>query len=102
MATKRRKFSREFKLETLRLITDKGYTMAQVARDLELRPDMLRRWKKQLLADPAGAFPGEGHLRPEDEELMRLRRECERLRDERDILKKALAIVSEPRSGGTR
>lgn len=102
MGQKRRKFSREFKLEAVRLITEKGYSMAQVGRDLELRPDMLRRWKKQLADDPAEAFPGEGRLRASDEEVFRLRRECERLRDERDILKKALAIVSEPRRGGTR
>ena len=46
MQTTRRKFSREFKLEALRLITEKGYSIAQVARDLDLRPDMLRRWKR--------------------------------------------------------
>ena len=71
--------------------------MSQVARDLELRPDMLRRWKKQLVDDPTGVFPGEGRLRAEDEEVCRLRRDSKRLREERDILKKALAIVSEPR-----
>ena len=96
MRQKRRKFSREFKHEAIRLITEKGYSQAQVARDLELRPDMLRRWKKQLRDDP-GAFPGEGHLRAEEEEVCRLRREVVLLREERDILKKALAIVSEPR-----
>ena len=97
MGAKRRKFSREFKLEAVRLITEKGYSVAQVGRDLELRPDMLRRWKKQFAEDPGGAFPGEGRLRAQDEEVFRLRRECQRLRDERDILRKALAIVSEPR-----
>ncbi len=102
MEKKRRKFTREFKLDTVRLITDKGYTIAQVARDLDLRPDMLRRWKKQFVDDPANAFPGEGQLRPDDRELMRLRRENQRLRDERDILKKALAIFSESPDGDTR
>lgn len=97
MGQKRRKFSREFKLEAIRLITEKGYTIAQVGRDLDLRPEMLRRWKKQLLSDPGGAFPGEGHVRAEDQEVCRLRRDNERLREERDILAKALAIVSEPR-----
>lgn len=97
MGQPRRKFSREFKLEAVRLVTEKGYSIAQVGRDLDLRPDMLRRWKKQLLDDPGSAFPGEGHLRAEDQELCRLRRDNERLREERDILAKALAIVSEPR-----
>lgn len=97
MGQKRRKLSREFKLEAIQLITEKGYSLAQVARDLELRPDMLRRWKKQLLDDPGGAFPGEGHVRAEGQEVCRLRRENERLREERDILKEVLAIDSEPR-----
>ena len=97
MGRKRRQFSREFKLEAVRLITEKGYSLAQVGRDLELRPDMLRRWKKQFADDPAEAFPGEGRLRARDEEVFRLRRDNDRLRDERDILKKALAIASEPR-----
>ncbi len=80
MGPKRRKFSREFKLEAIRLITEKGYSLARVGRDLDLRPDMLRRWKKQLLDDPGGAFPGEGHVRAEDQEVFRLRRENQRLR----------------------
>ena len=102
MEKTRRKFSREFKLETVRLITDNGYTIAQVSRALYLRPDMLRRWKEQLADDPAGAFPGEGHLRPDDQELMLLSRENRRPRDQRDILQKALAIFSEARVGATR
>ena len=97
MGQKRRKFSREFKIETVRLITEKGYSIAQVGRDLDLRPNLLRRWKKQLAGDPAGAFPGEGRVRAEDQEVFRLRRDNKRLRDERDILKKAVAIISGPR-----
>ena len=97
MGQTRRKFSREFKIEAIRLITEKGYSLAQVGRDLDLRPDMLRRWKKQLADDPGPAFPGEGRLRAEDEEVCRLRRDNKRLREERDILKKAVAIVSELR-----
>ena len=80
MGQKRRKFSREFKIETVRLITEKGYSIAQVGRDLDLRPNLLRRWKKQLAGDPAGAFPGEGRVRAEDQEMFRLRRDNQRWR----------------------
>lgn len=58
-----------------------------MARDLDLRPDMLRRWRQRYLEDPQQAFPGNGRMKPEDEELRRLRRELRRLREERAILK---------------
>jgi transposase len=55
---------------------------------------MLGRWKQELARNPKAAFPGQGHGTPEEEELRRLRRENERLRMERDILKKAAALFS--------
>ncbi len=91
----RRKFSREFKVEAVRMIRDGGLSLAEVARDLEIRPDMLRRWKRQVGEAGPGAFPGSGRLAPDDEEARRLRRELQRVREERDILKKALAIFSD-------
>ena len=91
----RRKFSREFKVEAVRMIRDGGLSLAEVARDLEIRPDMLRRWKRQTEEAGPGAFPGSGRLAPDDEEARRLRRELQRVREERDILKKALAIFSD-------
>jgi transposase len=65
---------------------------------LELDPKLIRRWREALEQEPKGseAFPGKGHLPPEPEELRRLRRENDRLREEREILKKALAIFSGP------
>ena len=95
MGTKRRKFNREFKVEAVRMVTVGGHRLSQVARDLDVRPDMLRRWKKQLVDDAEKAFPGEGRAR--DEELIRLRRDLRRVTEERDILKKAVAIFSGPR-----
>ena len=71
--------------------------MYEVAKELEIRPDILRKWKKKFESDGQSAFPGSGRLKPEDEELRRLRRENERLRMERDILKKAVAICSDRR-----
>ena len=95
MAKKRRRFSREFKIEAVRMVTESGYPMSAAARDLGIRRELLRRWKNQLTEDPVHAFPGNGKLKPEDAELRQLKRENQRLRQEREILKKALAIFSE-------
>lgn len=94
MGRKRRSFSKEFKIEAVRLITESGQSISQVGRDLGIRDTLLGRWKKEFEQDQVAAFPGKGHLKPEEEELRRLRRENERLRMERDILKKAAAIFS--------
>ena len=96
MGEKRRRFKREFKLEAVRMVVEGGHRVTEVARDLELRPDMLRRWQREFEGDQQQAFPGQGHLKPDEEEMRRLRRELERVREERDILKKALAIFSGP------
>ena len=93
----RRTFTREFKVEAVRMVTQGGHRLSQVARDLELDPKLLRRWRDALQQEGADAFPGKGHLKPEEEELRRLHREIDRLREEREILKKALAIFSGPR-----
>lgn len=92
---KRRDFDREFKIEAVRLVTDKGYTMAEASRNLGVDYSVLRRWKKQFEDDPQFAFPGKGMLKPQDEELRRLKRKLERVQEERDILKKALAYFAE-------
>jgi transposase len=98
MATTRRQFTSEFKIEAVRLVTEGGRSVAQVARELGIRPDMVRNWKRQAegrvgLA-PGDVFPGTGHLPSQEEELHRLRRENERLRQERDLLKKATAYFA--------
>ena len=62
---KRRVFDREFKLEAVRLIIDKGYSMAEVSRNLGVDYSVLRRWKKQFEEDPQFAFPGKGMLKLE-------------------------------------
>jgi transposase len=90
--TTRRSFSREFKLEAVRLAQASGNT-ARTARDLDVRPDMIRRWKRRLEEDGTRAFPGHGH--PRDEEMMRLRRELQRLKEENIVLKKAAGILSQ-------
>ncbi len=97
MGATRRSFSREFKLEAVRMVAEGGHSLAQVARDLDIRPDMLRRWRRQFEEDPEQAFPGVGQRKAVDEEMWQLRRKLERVTAERDILKKALGIVSDRR-----
>ncbi len=94
MAVQRKQYTAEFKREAVRLVTEQGLSLAQAARDLDINDNLLSRWKKQFLSEGAQAFPGQGH--PRDEELARLRRENEVLRQERDILKKAVGIFSQP------
>lgn len=89
-----RGFDAEFKREAVRLATAGDRRISQVARDLGIREKLLYRWVKQYREDPQNAFPGKGHLKPEDEELRRLKRQLADVTEERDILKKALAIFS--------
>ena len=90
----RRKFSREFKLEAARLVTERGVSVAQACRDLDLAESVLRRWMRETEADPRHAFPGHGQVKPEQQEIDRLRREVAKLKAERDILKKAAAYFA--------
>lgn len=90
----RRKFGREFKIEAVRLIRERGVSVAQTARDLDVHENVLRKWVKEFGADPAQAFPGSGQMKPEQLEIERLRREVAKLKAERDILKKAAAYFA--------
>jgi len=93
----RRRFTREFKLEAVRLIRDRGVTYAQASEDLKIHPTQLRNWVKAFAEDPQHAFPGQGQMKPEQLEIARLKREVIKLKAERDILKKA-AVDSSGRS----
>jgi transposase-like protein len=84
---KRRKFTREFKLEAVRLIKDRGVSYAQASQDLGVHVSQLRNWVKALGDDPQHAFPGHGQMKPEQQEIARLKREVAKLKAERDILK---------------
>ena len=97
MGSTRRSFSREYKLEAVRMVTEGGHSLAQVGRDLDIRPNMLRRWRRQFEEDAEQAFPGVGQRKAVDEEMFQLRRKLDRVTMERDILKKALGIVSDHR-----
>ena len=95
MAKTRRTFTPEFKAQAVKLVTEQGRSLAEVARDLDLGESMLRSWKQALAATGAQAFPGHGKLPPFEDELRRLRAENQRLRAERDILKKATALFAQ-------
>jgi len=90
----RRRFGREFKLEAVKLVRERGVSVAQAARDLDLHENLLRKWVKDFGADPQHAFPGQGQMKPEQLEIERLRREVQKLKAERDILKKAAAYFA--------
>ena len=85
----RRKFTREFKLEAVRLIKDRGVSYGQASQDLGVHQSRLRDWVKKFGDDPQHAFPGPGQMKPEQLEIARLKREVTKLKAERDILKKA-------------
>lgn len=90
----RRRFDRAFKLEAVKLVRERGVSAAQAARDLDVHENVLRKWIKEFAADPQHAFPGQGLMKPEQQEIERLRREVVRLKAERDILKKATAFFA--------
>ena len=86
---------KEFKIEAVRLASEPGNTQAGIERDLGISQGIISRWKRELFKDGEQAFPGKGRLKTDDDAVQRLKRENERLRRERDILKKAVAIFSE-------
>ena len=95
MARRRRTYTPEFKAEAVKLVTEQGYSVAEAARSLGVHETLLRSWKQALEAQGDQAFPGHGTLPPFEEELRRRRSENQRLRAERDILKKATALFAQ-------
>ena len=96
----RRSFSPEFKLEAVRLVTEGGRLLSEVARELVIRPEQLRGWRRQLEA--SGQVARAAAALSAEEEVRRLRREVEVLRRERDFAKKAAAFFAKDLRGGTR
>lgn len=86
----RKQYTKEFKLDAISLVLDQGFTIAEAARSLGIRANMLGRWVRESQADNNGqAFRGNGKLTPEQEEIRRLRIENKQLKLERQILKEA-------------
>jgi transposase len=98
----RRSFSREFKVEAVRLVRERDVSVAQAARDLDVHENVLRKWVQQLADDPLEAFPGSGKMKAAEAEIERLRREVQKLKAERDILKKAAAYFAKDQTSCLR
>ncbi len=94
MSEKRKYYSKQFKIDAVKLVTEQGYNVSEAARNLGIHHTSLRHWKKQFETDGNQSFPGKGYISPEKEELYRLRKENKRLRMEREILKKAAAFFA--------
>ena len=105
MTKVRRSFTDEFKREAVALLQTSGRPLMQIAGELGIQPSMLRKWRNGVERVPAGVSqrpntqavaPQAGTPDDRSAEIVRLRREVQRLRMERDILKKTVAIFSEP------
>jgi transposase len=95
---KRKVYSREFKLEAVKLVTEQGYKARDAAERLGISASSISLWKTELKSetDQQSVFPGKGHLKPVDAEIKSLRKELEKTKRERDILKKAMAYFIPP------
>ena len=85
----RKSYSREFKINAVKLVTGKGLRASEVARDVGINENLIYNWRKKYLQDQEEPFPGTGNLKSKDEYIRKLEEENKRLKDERDILKKA-------------
>jgi len=90
----KRYFDRDFKYEAIRLMDEGKRSVGDIAKDLDIHPNVLHQWRRKYRADMEQAFPGKGHLKAPEEEIRRLQRENSDLKEEKEILKKALAIFS--------
>jgi transposase len=96
MSKHRRTYSDEFKREAVQLLETSGKPARQLERELGIGLTCLSRWQRELAAQGEHAFPGQGRVSGEQERIQQLQRQVEILRQERDILKKAVAIFSQP------
>jgi transposase len=87
-------YTKEFKQEAVRLVETSGKSIAQIARELGISDSAIHNWRKELMEQGEDAFPGKGHQTALEEENRRLKRELERVQQERDILKKVVSIFS--------
>ncbi len=92
--TTRKKYSKEFKLDAVSLVTDQSYSRAEAARSLGINSNMLGRWVQEEQAGDGHAFRGNGKLTPDQEDIRRLKSENKRLQMEKEILKKATVFFA--------
>lgn len=95
MIKQRRRFPKEFKTEAIELLLTSEKPPKEIAADLGIDANMLHRWKREYFTSQEQAFPGKGKLGdPKERELRDLQKQLRDVKEERDILKKALAIFS--------
>ncbi len=94
MSEKRKTYDKEFKLSAVKMIVEGAMSVSQVSKDLGINENSLHNWKRAYLEDQQNAFPGKGRMKPEEEELRKLKRELQIVKMERDILKKAIAFFA--------
>lgn len=94
--SRKRKYDKEFKENAVNLCLNNDRSYRDIAKDLGIAPSTLGSWIEAKQRDGVEAFPGKGHLKPADAEVAKLRKELAIVREERDILKKALGIFSSP------
>lgn len=94
MLEKRKTYDKEFKLSAVKMIVEGGMSVSRISKDLGVNENSLYKWKRAYLEDHQNAFPGKGRMRPEEEELMNLKKELSIVKMERDILKKAIAFFA--------
>ena len=90
----KRYFTREFKRDSVDLVVNKGMSSSNVGHDLGVHPNLIHVWRRRHFDDGDDAFVGKGNLKPEDAKLKQLQKELAEVKEERDILKKALAVFS--------
>lgn len=91
-----RKFDLEFKRQAVSLVLEDGLSKSEVARRLDLSPAVMGKWVKDIKKEGQNAFPGKGHITPEQEEIRQLKLELKRVNMEREILKKTIGLFVEP------
>jgi transposase len=91
---KRKQYTKEFKLDSISLVLEQGYSRTEAARRLGINTNMLARWIKEHAQDTGQAFRGNGQLTPEQAEIKQLRAEVKRLEMEKEILKKATVFFA--------
>jgi len=94
MSEKRKTYDKEFKLSAVKMIIEGGMSVSRVSKDLGVNENSLHNWKRAYQEDRQDAFPGKGRMKPEEEEIRKLKRELHIVKMERDILKKAIAFFA--------
>lgn len=90
----RKTYDKQFKLDAVRLVTEGGRSVREVAREIGVDANTLYHWKRELVKEGEDAFPGKGHLTEQEEEIRRLRKRLAEAEEDREILKKALGFFS--------